>query len=31
MIDGKRVDRARLEPGIAVLLGTTELRLERGY
>jgi hypothetical protein len=30
VVDGKRVDRARLEPGTAVLLGTTELRLERG-
>jgi hypothetical protein len=30
MVDGKRVDRAQLEPGTPVLLGTTELRLERG-
>ena len=30
-VDGKRVERARLEPGPEILLGTTEVRFERGY
>ena len=30
-LNGKRVDRARLEPDAAVLVGTTELRFERGF
>lgn len=29
--NGKRVERARLEPDESVYLGTTELRFERGY
>src|SRR5688500_14206513 len=30
-LNGKRVNRARLEPDDAILVGTTELRFERGY
>jgi hypothetical protein len=30
-VNGKRVERARLEPDERVYLGTTELRFERGY
>jgi Protein of unknown function (DUF3662)/Inner membrane component of T3SS, cytoplasmic domain len=30
-VNGKRVERARLEPDDAIVLGTTELRFERGY
>ena len=30
-VNGKRVERARLEPEDAVVLGTTELRFERGF
>ena len=30
-VDGERVERARLEPGPEFLLGTTEVRFERGY
>ena len=31
VVDGKRVDRAKLEPDVEVVLGTTELRFERGF
>jgi hypothetical protein len=31
VVNGKRVDRARLEPDDAILMGTTELRFERGF
>jgi hypothetical protein len=30
-VDGERVERARLAPGPEILLGTTEVRFERGY
>jgi len=30
-LNGKRVNRAKLEPEDAILVGTTELRFERGY
>jgi hypothetical protein len=30
-VNGERVERARLDPDDEVLLGTTELRFERGY
>ena len=30
-VNGKRVERARLEHDDLVVLGTTELRFERGY
>jgi hypothetical protein len=30
-VNGKRVDRARLRPGDEILLGTSELRFERGF
>jgi hypothetical protein len=30
-VDGERVERARLDPDAEILLGTTELRFERGY
>jgi pSer/pThr/pTyr-binding forkhead associated (FHA) protein len=30
-VNGERVERARLDPDAEVLLGTTELRFERGY
>jgi Protein of unknown function (DUF3662)/FHA domain len=30
-VNGKRVERVRLEPDDAILVGTTELRFERGY
>ena len=29
-VNGKRVERARLEPDVEILLGTTEVRFERG-
>ena len=31
VLNGKRVNRAQLEPEDAVVIGTTELRFERGY
>jgi hypothetical protein len=31
VLNGKRVERARLEPDDSILLGTTELRFERGW
>jgi hypothetical protein len=30
-LDGERVERARLEPGAQILLGTAEVSFERGY
>ena len=30
-VNGRRVDRAKLEPEDAIVLGTTELRFERGF
>jgi hypothetical protein len=30
-VNGQRVERARLDPDAEILLGTTELRFERGY
>jgi hypothetical protein len=30
-VNGERVERARLEPDDEILLGTTQVRFERGY